>query len=724
MRIPEAILASIESMPLPSIPEILLQFMHLVEDDHTSMAELAALVGQDPSLTARVLTMANSPALRGRAGAHTLIQCMVNLGARRVRSLAACLVVQEVFPQTAYTQTYNFTDFWGHSVRVGEMARDLASKLKYPHAEEAYLAGLLHDVGQLLLLGGVGDRYGDLLESCSDEPTLHDLEYSRFGTDHAAIGAWLVDQWQLPSFMADSILFHHKSAEEIASADSLSQIVWSAHVVCAYHTRAEPTQQGHTPDFAVITAMLGIDPADVFSMYEACSGRVAHIASSLGLSESSDATPFPHTAVVSADASCPLQNARAAVHSQMADVVRDMALMQPLQQELALLESEVDILLALRESARILFGLGQPVFLLVAPGKRALSGVDVDGQLPLLSQLEIPLETKQSLAATVIVEKQSRTTFEKAGPAEISLFDTQIIRILGSEGLLYVPLNAHERVIGVMVYGISSAQSGWLQKRINWMANFAHLAAASIEAWRSMHGREQTLEAALTKRFEQQARKVVHEASNPLGIIKNYLNIVRQKLPDQNSMLHELDILREEIDRVTHIVRRMGNATEALSATGKLDINSVIENMLVLYEESLFTSRGITVKKTLDPRLVLISSDQDSIKQILLNIWNNAGEAMASGGSFVISTHNDVNQNGRASIEIRLSDSGPGLPSDIMPHLFKPLDPNRRPGHSGVGLSIVAGLVERLDGCITCQSEAGRGTVFSILLPQPERDAT
>ena len=92
------------------------------------------------------------------------------------------------------------------------------------------------------------------------------------------------------------------------------------------------------------------------------------------------------------------------------------------------------------------------------------------------------------------------------------------------------------------------------------------------------------------------------------------------------------------------------------------------------------------------------------------------------GGTFSILTRDGVNQNGEMYVEIRLSDTGPGLPEDVLAQLYRPLPGNRRMGHSGLGLSIVASLVEQSRGHITCQTEPGKGTSFSILLPQSARN--
>lgn len=722
MRVPAAILDSIESLHLPPIPQILLRFLHLADDDGTSISDLAALVGQDPSLSARILTVANSPAVWRGVESKSLTQCLVNLGTRLSRTLAACLIIQNFFSPAVDKNLYDFSGFWGHSLRLAETARAIATEINYGDAEEAYLAGLLHDIGQLLLLGGVGNRYGALLAASHNESSLSDLEFQALDTNHSIIGAWLVDQWRLSSFMADAILFHHKPADEIQTADTLSQIVWSAHSLCEH---IPPQGQGEpdvSPELAMIKTIVGIDGPALFALRAQCAERVARIGEALGIKETADQKTFPA-------ATMPLQPGLAKPDSEdqppspMEDMVRDMALMNSLQQDLLTLGSEEELLVEVRQAARILFGMGQVALLLVQPSTMVLSGAPLEGQPIMLQRLEIPLDPVQSLAAATALGQMPHATFSQRLPAALSLTDIQITRILASEGVLYVPLRSPKQSIGVLAFGISAEKYARILKQLTWISSFGQLAAVSIETWREMRSREQRLETAVSKRYELQARRIIHEAKNPLSIIKNYLSIVKKKLPDTD-VLHELDILKEEIDRVATILRQMSNPVEAPSASGSLDINSLIESLFALYGDSLFTNRGIATETYLDPGLTPIDCDRDSVKQILINLWNNASDVMGTGDCFFISTHADINQNGRIYIEIRMSDTGPGMPHDVMQQLFKPLDPNRRPGHSGLGLSIVAGLVERLDGRITCQSTAGRGTSFSILLPRSKRDTT
>ena len=118
---------------------------------------------------------------------------------------------------------------------------------------------------------------------------------------------------------------------------------------------------------------------------------------------------------------------------------------------------------------------------------------------------------------------------------------------------------------------------------------------------------------------------------------------------------------------------------------------------------------------------VIAKADRDSVKQIVFNLWKNAAEALQPGGQVVTSVAAQVNQNGRSYAELCIDDNGPGLPADVMQQLYQPLGSQRQAGRSGLGLSIVRSLVDKLDGQITCRSRAGQGTRFAVLLPEPER---
>jgi signal transduction histidine kinase len=254
------------------------------------------------------------------------------------------------------------------------------------------------------------------------------------------------------------------------------------------------------------------------------------------------------------------------------------------------------------------------------------------------------------------------------------------------------------------------------------MTSLARLAASSVQARRDVRTREAAIQAEATSRFGQQARRVAHEAGNPLAIITNYLKIVSERIPPATGVRMELDILKEEIDRVAQIIRQLGDVPSLVSASARVDVNAVIAGMAALYRESIFSSCGVTLDLELDRSLPTIPGSRDQIKQIVINLWRNAADAMGNGGRMTVSTADRAAPDGQGYLEMRFADTGPGLPPDVAGNDFRPLDANRRPGHAGVGLSIVAALVKELDGKISFESRPGQGTTFVIQLPKFERN--
>src|SRR6185369_9809504 len=198
-NLPDPILQAIESGRIPSPPQLLLRLLQLVDDDQTTMGDLATLVRQDPGLSTKVLSIANSPALRRGSELRSLESCLIALGTRLVRSIATCLSIQSLFERRSGISEADISGFWVHSLLIAELSRNLAVSAAHPRPDEAYLAGLLHDVGQLILLAALGDPYAHLLAGTPDQDAQQGAESARFGVHHGEIGTWLTEQWQLDS---------------------------------------------------------------------------------------------------------------------------------------------------------------------------------------------------------------------------------------------------------------------------------------------------------------------------------------------------------------------------------------------------------------------------------------------------------------------------------------------------------------------------------------------
>jgi signal transduction histidine kinase len=222
------------------------------------------------------------------------------------------------------------------------------------------------------------------------------------------------------------------------------------------------------------------------------------------------------------------------------------------------------------------------------------------------------------------------------------------------------------------------------------------------------------------------ARRVVHEVSNPLAIIKNYLKVLDGQLAEHHLDRETLNIIGEELDRVTRLLKPLTNLAEVRPATLQLvDINPILESFVRIMREAKGKGPRIDFKLELEPDLPLVKADKDGLKQIFINLLKNAMEALVDGGRIEIRTQKvshrsleltDAGPKRADRVRITIGDNGPGLPVPILDKLYTPFV-SGKDGHSGLGLSVVHKLVRAFGGQITCNSKPGHGAQFVIELP-------
>jgi HD-like signal output (HDOD) protein/signal transduction histidine kinase len=701
LDIPPQIASALKSAPIPPLPQVLLRLLGVIEIQSISIEELAELILCDPVMVVRVLTAANSVAFRRGKETKNIKDCVQILGTRIIRTIVTCLAIQQAFDPLAKRMKLDLSGFWLHAMLVAETARGLANEVRGVAAEDAYLAGLLHDMGELTLLVAINE-YPEVLAFCANEDILPQFEIQTLGIDHAIAGAWLADQWELDSPIADAILFHHRDKSEIAFADPFSRAVWAAHT--AVKSSAQP---------AIAAAALDIDPARVELIVERATNDVRRIALSLGITvpESDDAWPSAFPQVLSTSTASPSS-------SGVETAVRELALRQAVLQSVDDAGSHADLVRSLRETANILFGLSRLAFFVLDRPSASLRLANDDDQSSPLQQLEISIDPATSAVARAFVDSQALSTFNGDAPGTQSLTDIQITRALNSEGLLHIPMRSPAGLPGVLVIGLSEDQFDQLGDRMAWLTEFVQLASKALYSWQQRAAQRAELEATVSERFVRQARRVAHEAGNPLGIIQNYLTLLSRKLPDDSAARSDLAVLEEEIDRVSRILEDMGELPDD-SEDGNL--NQLVTELLPICDNGLCSPRGISIETSLAKDVPYFLGNRDSVKQILLNLCKNAATAMNKGGSMRLATHADVLEGGKRYVELLVADNGPGLPPAVKEQLAgnRSSEQAARDRH-GLGLDIVNALVAAQNGRLTCRSSPDSGTAFSILLPAKE----
>ena len=215
---------------LPAMPQILLELLQLCQADDAGMAELAKLISNDAAITQRVLQVANSATYHRSGRKVALLPALNVLGSDLVKTLVIAESVFQTFNGFGHAASADLRGFWKHSLTAAVVARDVARAMGYAQTEEAYLAGLLHDVGRLALLAVAPEVYHFNFHS-PDSENLCSVEQRTLQISHSEAGAWLIERWQMDSFLADAVLYHHEDAARLASTHALIRLVHVAHLL-------------------------------------------------------------------------------------------------------------------------------------------------------------------------------------------------------------------------------------------------------------------------------------------------------------------------------------------------------------------------------------------------------------------------------------------------------------------------------------------------------------
>ncbi len=218
------------------------------------------------------------------------------------------------------------------------------------------------------------------------------------------------------------------------------------------------------------------------------------------------------------------------------------------------------------------------------------------------------------------------------------------------------------------------------------------------------------------------AAGVAHEINNPLGIVRNYVELLKLKRLPPDAM--------EKLEKIENEVNRMEKTVGSLLSFSKfddvsfhaLDLSELLEEVVVLLEHR-FAEKAVRVVTRVPPDRPLVLGDENKLKQLLVNLLANAIEAVPEAGGLV-KAELSADPEGK-SVEIAITDNGSGIPEQIIERIYNPFFSTKKSKKNvGLGLSICQRIVELHSGMISCASEPGRSTRFSVRLPRVGAEGT
>lgn len=248
---------------LPTLQQVAVRLLQIIDDPKSTVQDVNRVVTQDPALASKILKLVNSAYLGLANKVSSLSQAIVLLGFNMIKGMALSISVFDVLTETLPGDEKFRRDFWLHSITTASLCRQVAQTMKKDMDEEvAFVLGLLHDIGKMVLDAYAHDEWRLIMDKVRNEHvTFFQAERTVMETDHAEIGGWIARRWQLNEDLVEGIRGHHRESQW--RNRKLDCVLVFANQV------ARKVQEGDVKDAVAdagvrkVSAILGIKPKDV-----------------------------------------------------------------------------------------------------------------------------------------------------------------------------------------------------------------------------------------------------------------------------------------------------------------------------------------------------------------------------------------------------------------------------------------------------------------------------
>lgn len=688
------------------MPQVLVQMIDQCHAPEVNLHTIARIATKDAAISAKLLQLVNSAFVGARKAFTSMEQAVVYLGADTVRNLAVSVSVQQVFRRVETNGLLSIDRFWHHSCLAALFSRKIAETTGYPDPSEAYLAGLLHDIGKLLLWMAFPGKYAPLLLKgvrCHSG-RLAFLEEEKLRINHCEAGAWLCEQWRLPTLLADAIRYHHHPVEDVARALPLTRITALADLLA----------HGDSSDQECLDAAnryFHLQPPQVSQLYEGLEEQLARIAEGLGIH-------IPPSAKTSHDREPESEENHKETTLGLIHRIRNITQLNGVLTNLLQAEEEAQIVMAVEQGLKILFNEDACLLMLKdnTTGKlRCLTSAD-NRLARETAGLSFSLERHaDSLPGRAMQGTDPLSLFPGKEPDHSvpSLLDTQLLRLLGTGGMVAAPMIHRRQHLGLLVVGLHKqsplASSGPLTP-LRLLAGHTAI-ALYLEQLKKTQAEQIVVERLRAAGIV--ARKVAHEINNPLATLRNYIHILNTKSKKGEAIANELAIIDSELARIGDLTMRLEDLSDEQVATHfeEVDVHKHLNDIIALCQGSLPIDNEITLRYIPWKTPLVIDTNSGFLRQIMHNLLGNAIDALAGRGDIIVQSEVHLD-----TILISVADNGPGVDPSLQDDLFTAGASTKNGRHAGLGLAIGQRLARRLGGSLSCASRQGN-TVFTLALP-------
>lgn len=720
---------------LPTLSPVATELVRVTEDPEAHLSQVAGIIESDPALTARLLKIANSAYFGVPRRVATVQQATALLGLNLVRSVALSVAVIQVLDDHI-DDRFDLRAFWTHSAAVGIFSSLLARRFRLIKPEEAFVAGLLHDLGRLVLYVWEGEKYFEILkEAETGELPLIELEELYLNASHTWAAKLAMEYWKFPPSLVSPAWLHHQPLTHFGPNPTrqLEFVVKCANSLCHIQQLGFSGDPGDDLSIIQLQETTGLSQ-DEFSALSA--QAVARLES---MSSVFDWDASPHEKYLEVIASSNIKLSK--IHLELASVNRGLREKQKVMESILRLQQAACVPLSPAGLLKIVVGelaglvshkrlLG---FMVPKDGCCELQGFIVEGRDQEARDVALRLDLPRKQPARslkvrelVLLIQNASQELEREAPLR-----KLIAEALAAADLIVLPVCSGEETLALLFVEALSGHSG-SNKLTEMLQPFAHASAHMLNHLMTLEKLDsqteklarlaRKAELANTQLFQAErlasvgrlAAGAAHEINNPLTIISAQTELLlnQQRSEEQGK---GLQVILDQAGRISKIVSDlMGLSKPAQPRIEPTSLEGILERTLSVLETRLKLS-CISLQREYSRSLSPIMADPKQMEQVFLNLLLNSIQSMDQGGTLTVRL---LHQDGSDNVEAQISDTGAGIEPADLPNIFDPFFTTKPEGKgSGLGLAICHSIVEGHGGRIEVSSDPGRGSTFTLRLP-------
>ena len=207
---------------LPTLPNIVMKVNNLLRDHNTSVKELGKTIETDQAMVSKILRLVNSAFYGFRSKIRNIPHAIIILGFSNVRNALVSVSIMKAFSEKKAFEGFEITEFWKHSVAVAVISRYLSEQTRLDSPDDCFVAGLLHDIGKVVLSQHFTELFGQAWKSVKEDGlSFYEAEKKLLPVNHAQIGGYLAGRWRFPVGLIDSITHHHEISKHVSNLNQL-----------------------------------------------------------------------------------------------------------------------------------------------------------------------------------------------------------------------------------------------------------------------------------------------------------------------------------------------------------------------------------------------------------------------------------------------------------------------------------------------------------------------